>query len=56
MILTETQKLEFADAAEPLIEWLNNNVHPHVKVIVDTGSAKLLEASCRIVNEDYIKD
>lgn len=27
----------------PLMEWLENNYHPHVKVIVESGKAELLE-------------
>ena len=36
-------KSEFKKAAEPLIKYLQNNWHPHVKVIVDCESAELLE-------------
>ena len=56
MTLTKEQTNEFESAAEPLIEWLNENCHPHVKAIVGPGSAELLETMCFRINEDYIKD
>ena len=34
---------EFEKAAKPLVEFLQNNCHPHVKVIVDCAGAELLE-------------
>lgn len=56
MILTEEQIKEFEVAAEPLIKWLNDNCHPHCKVIVENDSAELVEDSCRIKNDKHIKD
>lgn len=56
MILTHNETSKFEEAARPLIKWLNENRHPHVIAIVDTGSAELHEAVCRIVDTDYIKD
>ena len=34
---------EFEKAAKPLVEFLQYNYHPHVKVIVDCEGAELLE-------------
>ncbi len=57
MILTKQELAEFRIAAKPLIKWLNNDsFHPHVKVIVDLGSAVLTEDVSRIINEEFIKD
>lgn len=56
MKLTEEQCRALEDAAKPLVAWLNNNCHPHVKVIVETNGCELVEgvASRRIL--EFIKD
>lgn len=56
MILTKCQRKEFEEAAKPLIEFLNNNCHPHVTVIVETNRAELSEGVCAFVCNDYIKN
>jgi hypothetical protein len=55
-ILNSRQTKEMEEAAKPLIKWLNENCHPHVVVIVDPGSAELLEGIARIKCEEFIKD
>lgn len=40
---------ELRKAAEPLMKYLAENHHPHCKVLVDSGSAELLEGQ-RIVH------
>ena len=45
------------EAASPLIEYLNENYHPHVTVIVTPTSIELLEEKCKIPNiYDFVKD
>jgi len=56
MIVSKEQVLEFEKIARPVIQWLNDNCHPHVIAIIDTSSAELLEGVCRIPVNDYIKD
>jgi hypothetical protein len=56
MVLTKKQKEDFEIAARPLMEYLGKNYHPHVKVIVDNGSAEIFEISSRIITDDYIAD
>jgi len=34
---------EFWQLCEPLMQWLNDNCHPHVKVILDSVTAELVE-------------
>jgi hypothetical protein len=46
----------FRDAAKPLIEWLNQNCHPHTKVIVDQTQAELVEGQISFVTHDYLRD
>ena len=55
MILTKEQIEEFKEAAKPLIKYLAENHHPHVTAIIDCGSAEILEASARILNDEFIK-
>ena len=56
MIATKEQITEFETVCRPVIQWLNDNCHPHVTAIIDCGSAELVESVCRIPIEDYIKD
>lgn len=46
MIIDKEKQKEFEKAAEPLIQFLRENFHPHVSVIVDGSSAELLESIC----------
>jgi len=40
----------------PLIKWLNDNMHPHATVIVDSMRAELVEVVCAFVTEEYLVD
>ncbi len=56
MILTEEQRKELEAVSRPLVQWLNDNCHPHVKVITDCSRVQLLEGVAQVIIEDYIKD
>jgi hypothetical protein len=56
MILEEKQRKEFEEVVKPVIKWLAENFHPHVKMIIDHDSAELLESSGTVVTEEYIRD
>jgi len=58
MILTKEQTKRLEKASEPLIKFLNDVeiFHPHVRVIVNNGSAELVEGVARIINEKYLVD
>ncbi len=56
MVLTEKQRVQFEEAARPLMKFLGDNFHPHVKAIVDYYDAEFLESSVLFKTEDYIKD
>ena len=57
MITTKQQQQEFEALTRPVIEWLNNNCHPHVSVIVTPTNAELLEGVCSTGEIlDYLKD
>lgn len=43
MILSKAQRDEFEALALPMIQFLKNNFHPHVTVVVSVGNAEILE-------------
>jgi hypothetical protein len=48
---------DFKKAAEPLLKYLNENYHPHVKVIITPTSIELLEGLCSFPEiYNFIKD
>ena len=44
------------EAAKPLMKFLCDNYHPHVKVIVEPNRAELLEGQMTVINNEFIKD
>jgi hypothetical protein len=55
--MTEQKMNEFEEKVRPVIEWLNENYHPHVSVIITPTNAELLEdkySTGKIM--DYVKD
>jgi hypothetical protein len=56
-MLTKEERLkEFEAITRPVMEWLNNNMHPHATVLVDTTRAELVEGVCAYSCMDYVKD
>jgi len=43
MTLTEKQLTELRAAAMPLMQWINDNCHPHVVAIIDSEHIELVE-------------
>ena len=43
MYFTDEQKKELEALTKPLMQWLNDNCHPHVKAIVDNRYSVILE-------------
>lgn len=57
MVLSKEQQEKLVEAARPLIKLLNDpEYHPHVNVVVDSGSVKFNEMSVHRKVEDYYKD
>lgn len=56
MILKEEQLAQFKEASKPLVKFLCDNFHPHVTVIVGPAGAELLEGSCTVKIEEFIRD
>ncbi len=48
MRLTEEQKTELLSAAEPLMKFISDHGHPHIKIVVDIASAEMLEGVAAI--------
>ena len=43
---------EFEALARPLIEWLNDNYHPHVTAIITPTNAEVLEGNSEVLEGD----
>ena len=56
MILGEDKREQFEEACKPLVEFLNDNCHPHVTVVVTPSSAELSEGVCHVLIQEFIKD
>lgn len=56
MTITEQQRTELLDAAKPLMKWLNENAHPHCRVIVDQVSLELLQGIATGETFEFQKD
>lgn len=56
MILTPEQVKQLEEAAKPLVKFLCDNCHPHVKVIVEPSGAEILEGLASVKIEQFIKD
>ena len=52
----EQEADSFAEAAEPLIKWMAENVHPHHSAIVTSTGAELLMSERVHNTEKYLKD
>jgi len=46
----------FESTTEPVIKWLNDNQHPHTKIIITHTAAELFEGLKSHVTEKYLKD
>lgn len=51
-----TQNEILLEAAKPLMKYLADNHHPHVKVIVESDNAELLEGLRTVRTVEFIKD
>ena len=58
MIPTPEERQELQQAAQPLMQWLWENCHPHCTVIVDSERAELVEglATVRRITHTDSKD
>ncbi len=56
MKLNEEQQRELEKRSRPIIEWLNDNCHPHVAVVITPTSVELDEGVFYCPIDDYVKD
>lgn len=56
MKLTTTQLIELREAAKPLLKWMNENSHPHIKAIVEPNGLELVEGLTSVHTEEFVKD
>lgn len=54
--MDKAKQYEFETITKPVIKWLNDNGHPHMKAIVDQTSAELVEGLCSVYTEEFIND
>ena len=55
-LLSEIKANDFESACRPLMKYLCENHHPHVKVIVEGNCAVLLEGEKCFNTDEYILD
>lgn len=56
MTLTKDQIAAFKEAALPLMQWLNDNCHPHCTAIVDSERAEVMEGLASVMREPIQKE
>ena len=54
--MNEYQQKQFEAIARQMIEWLCNNGHPHMSIIITSDSAELLEGVMAIHTTEFVKD
>lgn len=56
MTITKEKSDEMLEAAKQLIQWMNQNCHPHCECIVDLTTVRLVEGIAMNKTEEFIKD
>ena len=54
MTMTEKQYEDFAKLAKPLMQWMSDNCHPHVKAIVDSETTEFVEGIACVPRVDRV--
>jgi len=54
--MNEDKKEEFTKLANQLIEFLNENHHPHTHIIITNTSAEISEGVLAFENEEFLRD
>ena len=47
---------QLKELTKPVMEWLNKNGHPHMKVIIETNSVELVEGVSAFTTDEFITD
>lgn len=53
---TNMDREEFVKVVEPIIKWMNDNVHPHHTIIITNTGAELLEGQLSYVTDRFLRD
>lgn len=56
MTLTKEQQQTMLDAAKPLIQWMNENCHPHCTAHVDCTTVELVEGIATNRTKEFLRD
>lgn len=56
MILTTEQQQTMLDAAKPLMQWMNENCHPHCTAQVDQCDIVLVEGIATNRTLEFLRD
>lgn len=54
--MNEQQYEELKALCLPLIKWLNDNMHPHAKIIIDTTCYELVEGLTAGYTTEFVKE
>lgn len=55
-MITEEQRTELHEAAKPLLKFINENCHPHVKVILTPITVEILSGDAFIEDPSFTRD
>jgi len=57
---SEKERMErresFIKVVEPVIKWMNENIHPHSLIVIDNSRAELLEGSIVHSTDKFLVD
>ena len=58
MILSEKEREELKKVIEPVMKYLSNTkkFHPHIKIIIDSTTAEMVEGVAGFGKEKFIKE
>lgn len=55
MKTTEDQRKAMLEAAKPLMQWMNENCHPHCSARVDKNTVELVEGIATGRTDEFLK-
>lgn len=55
-LLSPQKRQEFESLTRPLIKFLNDETHPHTKIIIECDSAELVSGETAYTTTEYIRD
>jgi len=55
-VMQPSTPADFEEAVRPLMRYLCENHHPHMRVIIDGSCAEMLEGQVTFNTEDYVRE